>query len=95
MATFERDFNILKQKDDPNMSEERLYMTRLPLNPGLPRVGTIAPYPASSNVRIDIALSLPKLRVWIRRAKAHLNGRSNLCHQSNGCKVCTWAALWP
>ena len=40
---FERDFNILKQKDDPNMSEERLYMARLPLNPGLPRVGTVAP----------------------------------------------------
>ncbi len=34
MATFERDFNILKQKDDPNMSEERLYMARLPFNPG-------------------------------------------------------------
>lgn len=43
MATFERDFNILKQKDDPNMSEERLYMARLSLNPGLPRVETVAP----------------------------------------------------
>ena len=43
MATFERDFNILKQKDDPNMSEKRLYMAQLPLNPGLPRVGTVAP----------------------------------------------------
>lgn len=43
MATFERDFNILKQKDDPNMSEERLYMARLPLDPGLPRVGTVTP----------------------------------------------------
>lgn len=95
MATFERDFNILKQKDDPNMSEERLYMARLPLNLGLPRVETVAPQLTSRNVRFDIALSLLKLRVWLRRAKAHLNGRSNLCHQSNGCKVCTWAALWP
>ena len=43
MATFERDFNILKQKDDPNMSEERLNMARLSLNPGLPRIGTVAP----------------------------------------------------
>ena len=43
MATLERDFNILKQKDDPNMSEGRLYMARLPLNHGLPRVETVAP----------------------------------------------------
>ena len=89
MATFERDFNIQKQKDDPNMSEGRLYMARLPLNPGLPRVGTVAPQLTSRNVRIDVALSFPKLRVWLRRAKARLNGRSNLCHQSSGCKVCT------
>lgn len=34
MATFERDFNILKQKDDPNMSEERLTWRDYPLTMG-------------------------------------------------------------